>query len=313
MLSDDDHPGIFTFMLGMIVVVMVGVWLSLGIEHRFQGSSGTGELEASIDQDAKLIGDLRGQRSERSQKLAVLVPQRQELSERHAAEVARLAQTAAEVDRLAAARSALELDLAALEQDFARCRGEYRRHAWAAAAGQKIPLLQTGDGREYRDATIVRVTEVGLEIRHADGIARIEVPALGADWQERFQWNDEERRTQLNEERLANAEVNQPVPAPPPKPPVDNTAALRTAANRARANVATLSRELDNARVNLADGRKHSAPGSLETWDARVRRLSAELEQAELIHERAKALLKAKVPQDPALQAPSPLPQAMEP
>jgi len=307
MLSDDDHPGIFTFMLGMIVVVMVGVWLSLGIEHRFQRSSGSVELESAIDQDAKLIGDLRGQHTERSQKLAVLVPQRQEVSERHAAEVARLRQSAAEVDRLAAARSALELDLEALEQDFARCRGEYRRNAWAAAAGQKIALLQTSDGREYRDATIVRVTEVGLEIRHATGVARIEAPALGVDWQERFQWNDEERRTQLNEERLANAEVNVPAPAPPPKPPADNTAALRTAVTLARVNVANLARELDIARANLADGRKRSAPGSLETWDARVRRLSAELEQAELIHERAKAVLKAKEPQDPAL-----LPQVPE-
>ena len=43
--------------------------------------------------------------------------------------------------------------------------------------------------------TITKVTEVGLEIRHEHGIARIQVSDLEGIWQQRFQWDDEERRS----------------------------------------------------------------------------------------------------------------------
>lgn len=43
-------------------------------------------------------------------------------------------------------------------------------------------------------ATISKVTDVGLEIRHEHGIARIATEDLPPPWGERFMWGDEERR-----------------------------------------------------------------------------------------------------------------------
>jgi hypothetical protein len=61
--------------------------------------------------------------------------------------------------------------------------------------------LKVRNGREYLQATILRVTDVGLEIRHEDGIARIQAPDLDSKWQDRFQWKDDERRKVLAAER----------------------------------------------------------------------------------------------------------------
>lgn len=288
MLSDDDHPGLFIFMIGLIVVVMGGVALSLVIDRRMGSSSSRIELEASIAQDAKVLADLQRQHNERSRKVA----QQLDLVERHVAELSRFDRGVAEVVRLAGERATLERDIAALAQNFAGYRDEYRRKTWAAAAGQKIPLLKARGGREYHDVIIVRVTEVGLEIRHGqDGIARIAAPDLGDEWQERMQWKAEERREQLAKERQASAAAR-PVP-PPAKPAGETRAMLRAAVLRAGANVESLRRELATAQANRNHGRLRSVPGSLETWDERVQRLSAELERAELVHEQAKVRLAA--------------------
>jgi len=307
MLSADDHPGIVTFLIGLIVVVMVGLGLSLLVDHRFEFSRGEIAIETSIEQDAKILDDLRGQHTQRSQRVASLLQHRREGSEGYAAEVDRLGQCSANMSRLAAVRSALEQDLTTLEQDFASYRANYRRSAWAAAVGQKIPLLKTNGGREYREVTIIRVTEVGLEVKHSDGMARIEAPALGLEWQQRMQWNDEERRAQLVAERRASAVAAKPASPLQPQPAETNEA-LRAAFTVARAKVETLKRELAMAKGNQLNSSKRSLPGSLETWDERTQRLAAELEKAELRYEQAKTRLKARSPQDPALQPAPPFP-----
>ncbi len=302
MLSADEHPGIITFLLGMIVVVMVGLGLASLIERRFRFSSSQAELESLVDQDAKTLDELRGRHSARSRQVAAVLPHRLDVGESHAALLQRLEQGAAVQANLAAERADLESEVAAMEEEFARYRADYRRGIWAAAVGEHIPLLRANGGREYRDATITRVTEVGLEVKYADGMARIEAPALGPEWQQRMQWNDEERRALLAEERRASAAAAKPAPPPPATPPAEVNAALRARVTLARAKVAALRRELATATSNQYRGGKRSVPGSLETWDAQARRLTAELEQAELEYEQAKARLRAMAPGDILLQ-----------
>ena len=142
MLSIDDHPGIVTFLIGMIVVVMFGLGLSLMVDHRSEFSSGKDTMETAIEQDARILDDLRGQHTQRSRRAAALLAHRREASEGYAAEVAKLGLSSAEATSLAAVRVSLEQDLAALEQDFARYRANYRRDAWAAAAGHGVSSSQ---------------------------------------------------------------------------------------------------------------------------------------------------------------------------
>jgi hypothetical protein len=38
MLSSDDHPGLFTFMVGLIVIVFVAVGMSMVVDKKFSFS-----------------------------------------------------------------------------------------------------------------------------------------------------------------------------------------------------------------------------------------------------------------------------------
>jgi len=59
-----------------------------------------------------------------------------------------------------------------------------------AARGEKIGTLTLRGDRRYHEAEIIRVTGVGIEIRHQHGMARVMFADLDAEWQERFQWRD---------------------------------------------------------------------------------------------------------------------------
>jgi hypothetical protein len=97
--------------------------------------------------------------------------------------------------------SQLRAAIASVDGDFSSYRADYRRKAWSAGVGESLGNLKVRNGREYVQATILRVTDVGLEIRHEDGIARIQAPDLDPKWQDRFQWEDDERRRVLAAER----------------------------------------------------------------------------------------------------------------
>lgn len=96
---------------------------------------------------------------------------------------------------LVALRAKTQTAIAAMEQEFSRYRKGYRDQARAGAIGQSLGNLTIRGGREYRQAVITRVTGEGLEIRHENGLARLQAEDLAPALQERFQWNDEERRT----------------------------------------------------------------------------------------------------------------------
>lgn len=88
-----------------------------------------------------------------------------------------------------------------LETDFSRRRAKYRSKTWSAAVAKYFGNFKVRNGRESLQATITRVTDVGLEIRHEGGIARIQAPDLDFKLQNRFQRIDAEMREVLEVER----------------------------------------------------------------------------------------------------------------
>ncbi len=87
-----------------------------------------------------------------------------------------------------------------LDSDFTQYRTDYCRQVRQAAIGESMGDITLRNGREYKQVKIKQVTDVGLEIRHADGIARIQAPDLDQKIRDRFQWNDELRRQVLENE-----------------------------------------------------------------------------------------------------------------
>lgn len=190
MLVDNDTSGLITFMIGVIVLVMFGIGLSFMVNKQFRFSSGMGEIRRELVTNTTEIEELKVRKDEDERVLNAnteIFTRSKTLRQRQAA----LEKSEIEV------RDSID----ALESAFTRYRADYRRKAWAGACGESLGTLTIQGGRAFQQVSITRVTEVGLEIRHECGTARIQAPDLDLKMQDRFQWRDEERRSQLEEER----------------------------------------------------------------------------------------------------------------
>jgi hypothetical protein len=188
--------------------------------------------------------------------------------------------------------------------------------------GQSLGNLSLRGGREYRQAVISRVTDVGLEIRHEHGIARIQAPDLDASMQDRFQWNDEERRARLAAEKADHDSIAPP-PAPEDEPVAkikrpspstkktdsskdevdpDELSMLRSNVIAWKSKVVQLDADRSQAISSASYGGQSSVPGSLETWQAKASRLGGELARARAKLAEAKAALMVVSPDDSLLR-----------
>jgi len=312
MLSDDDHPGIFTFMVGVIVVVLAGVGLSLLIDLKFTFSKSISSTEKGLKTSAAEIVDLKSEIDEASRKLSAQEPSLRATAANLATARNRLNADIQRSAKLTEIRNHLKETIPALENEFSKYREAYRVHARAAAVGQPLGTLIIRGGREYRQVVIKEITDVGMEIRHEHGIARVQAPDLDQSFQDKFQWNDEERRNKLNEEHVMSEAITaNTVENRPESPPIrggaanpDDTkvATLRTKVIHWKSKVSLLNSEHSAAVSSASYGSKSSVPGSLETWQAKASRLASELAKARGELAAAKAALGLVSPNDPLLR-----------
>lgn len=324
MLSFDDHSGIISFLVGIVVIVMTAVGLSMLVDHRFKFSAGTGEVRRELAARQAEYSKINARLSSRSETLAEKQAKRESAaSGLMKARIAIKSNTSRKEDLLNQ-RERLHDQIKTAESTFADYRADYRQKARSTAAGEEIGTLRVRGGREYLEATITKVTEVGLEIRHTHGFARIHAPDLDAAWQDRFQWSDEERRAKLGEEMkyresLAVAEPakkrakpqvrarpSRPRSQPAEVPEAEDLTALRTLVSGWQTRVFRLESEHAEAVSNANYGSATSVPGSLETWKARAARLGRELSRAHTEYSVARGRLAAVAPNDPLLVIPAP-------
>lgn len=75
--------------------------------------------------------------------------------------------------------------------ELAQYRERYQDHVRYQAIGEEYKTFVTTSGRRFRDVSIRKVTDTGLEIRHANGSARILPEEAPLDLRKRFQWNSD--------------------------------------------------------------------------------------------------------------------------
>lgn len=301
-------------MVGIVVLVMAGVGLSIVIDRRIKFSSGSVGIQNDIVLGASELDGLIALHCERSR---LLSQQESKLLGGFPKSDGSLRGE----ENLFQRRKVLEdtrlqlLDsVSTLEADFSRCRADYRKKTWSAAIGERLGNLALRSGRQYHEATITRVTDVGLEIRHADGIARIQAPDLDQKMQDRFQWSEEERRKVLNEEMINLQRADDPVAGYPKpvervvirpqtrnQPDPGELVALRRQVTGWQLKISQLRSEQSVARSHSGYGNQTSVPGSLETWSAKADRCGRELARAQVALETAKSNLAAIAPSDSLL------------
>lgn len=318
MRFDDDHPGLFTFLVGCVILVMAGVASSLLIDRRFGFSKGRMELQQEMDAGETELDRLQAAYQENA---ALINGNESKLRMAAANHDALLRQVRALDQRrttLMADQQDLQTSIQAIKQEYLRYKEKHLAKAWAEAVGQSLGNLKVRGGREYHNAVIVEVDPVGLQISHEEGRARVPAADLDPALQDRFQWNEKERRAQLEQERLQQESVhsglgatqNQPPnPAKPTRasrgwtePTAAELEALRRRVSGWKSRVAQLTTESHDARSKAAFGRQVSVPGSLETWHNKASRLELELAKARSQLAVAKALLQEMEPASPLLQ-----------
>lgn len=325
MLSDDNNSGILTFLVGLILVVMAAVGLSVLLESRFSFSRNTRELETVIAADKEEIARLTLRNEESQSELASAAPRLTAVENELKALRPKLRENQAKLAELTQRLEETKRSIPALGEQFEAYRKRYREQTWAEAVGQSLGDLEVRGGKVYQDARITKVTEVGLEVRHADGIARIQGPDLPEALQDRFQWNDQERMKRLQEEIAHREAMSRPDgdPAPKPKPLVSKpNAPLRKPGASPARPVSADQAKIDAARKKVVGWKSRvsqlaserstaqskaynsqtSVPGSLETWQSRASRLTLELSKAKGELAAAKAELEMVNPGDALLR-----------
>ena len=319
MFSADEGSGIGVYLFGLIALVMVAVGLSLVMDKRFQFASDAGVIQQEI-----MLGDTEITELTAACKNLALQHEGAESKLQGGSETYQKLTAALEVQqerrrKLQQARGELSSAVTALEQDFSQLRNDYRRKTWSGAVGESLGNLSVRGGRVYRQATISRVTDVGLEIRHEDGFARVQGPELDIKLQERFQWDDEERRKSLQIERTVqesqpkesvvareteSGEANS-TPGVADRPTENGNAEELAKINALRKKVSAWKQKVGILRASKAEadsqtgyGNSRSVPGSLETWEAKAGRLGQELLKARAALELAKAQLAVVAPTD---------------
>jgi chromosome segregation ATPase len=323
-LSDDNNSGILTFLVGLILVVMVAVGLSVLLESRFSFSRNTRELESVIASNKEELSRLEIRIEDARSQLTSSEPKLRSAESELKATRPLLQENQAKLVELTRRRDEAQRSIPVLEKEFQTYRKRYREQTWAEAVGQSLGDLEIRGGKIYQNATITKVTEVGLEIRHSDGIARVQGPDLPEALRDRFQWNDEERMKRLQEEIANHEALSKPAPdtavkpKPAPAKPKWSTrnpvaAAKSTGTDPAKieaarkkvigwkSRVSQLSSDRATAQ-SKASNSQTSVPGSLETWQARASRLTGELSRAKGELAAAKAELELVNPGDPLLR-----------
>ena len=304
MLSDTEQSGLFTFMVGTIVVVLGGIGLSMLVDNRFSSSDAAVATAARVEADAEILEELKVSHRQLTMRLAEAAPRRRARLE-EAGELRQLVSEATrELESLKAAKKELEDSLRDAKTGFSEYREQYRKSAGVAAVGRKLGDLRIRGGREYHEAVILRVTDVGLEIRHEHGLARVQAPELDPALRDEFQWDDEERRERLKRE-LANRRLvvaSPPEVAKPPAtgapraaPPYEEDGEIKELLEKVRIwrlRLAMLSAQRQSVHYS---SRNRSVPGGLETREAKAARLDGELARARASLSAAEAAVAAHI------------------
>ena len=317
MISSDDQSGVFTFLVGIIVLVLAGVALSLLVDKRFRFSSDKAAIETAVRADAGELADLQTMLGGVQARFETEGPSRDRASGRYAEARARIRELDSRMAELQTARTAAEREIAAVGQAFANYREDYRKSEWSRAEGESLGTLTVRGGKEYHQAVISRVTDAGLEIRHEHGIARVQAPDLDLSLRERFQWDDARRARLLADERehqvamAKEAAAEQATPnearpteqripksIPPASADAEAVTKARAEVQQWQARVIQLKSDHRSALSSSSLGGT-SVPGSLETWPARAARLGRELARARAALAVARDKLSRLAPGDP--------------
>lgn len=183
----DDQGTFLTIGGGLVTIVVLATAFSSFMESRSVRADAKAETRIHVEEDRVTIERLELQVANAKAKWIEASARKEQKASCEVGKRA-VAERRNRLAELRAKKTELGASLAKSEAEFVRYRSDYRVWTWNAAAGESIGNLRTIDGKEYQGVVISKVTDEGLEIRHAHGVARVRSDQLVESWQRRFQW-----------------------------------------------------------------------------------------------------------------------------
>ncbi len=98
------------------------------------------------------------------------------------------------------------LDIANKDEVFETYKNQYRNYVRNKAKGEKVAIADLRSGTNYKDASILEVTAIGIQIRHENGIKRIPFEELPESMRDYYQFDPKQKALALEKEQSARNE-----------------------------------------------------------------------------------------------------------
>jgi chromosome segregation ATPase len=187
LFSSAKGPGVIGMIMALIVLLGFGLLFMLVFEEGGQG--GGKSLSAIVRDNAREI-DSQKSRLEIGEATLARMPRLKKTEDDLVTAKLRNTTLSTGISTMTADAEALETDLAALKQEWEGYKNQYRAHIRAEAVGTKMPELRTADGRVYRGVVISKVTAIGIDIRHDEGLGRVNFEQLPEEIRDLYQYDE---------------------------------------------------------------------------------------------------------------------------
>jgi hypothetical protein len=191
MQPDQPTSGITAFLFGVVVLILSAVLLAGLVRKRIGSSAKITETRREFEFDNAELARLEALRDKRLLELAA--SQSTPLENGDVDDLASLSEGLHDQEvRIRALQrhvSSLLEEIDEQQRRFSAYKISFVSNTRNAAIGKSLGVLRIRNGRTYQNAVIVVVSDIGLEIRHSDGSARIKASDLDDHMQELYQWN----------------------------------------------------------------------------------------------------------------------------
>jgi Skp family chaperone for outer membrane proteins len=200
LISSGRGPGVIGMFMAVVVLVGFGAISIFVFDAELQGeeNSVAAQIRRQTDEIDLLTHQitLNNARAEDSANVIQSNKKLEELVKKNAADEVKLA-------NLRDAASEAKDSIFAKTREYNTYVSDYRNQIRRKAVGEVVPVLKLKSGESYTDVEIREVTDIGVEIRHSGGQSRLAFEKLSSEWQERFQFDPEEKAKALAREQEA--------------------------------------------------------------------------------------------------------------
>lgn len=145
---------------------------------------------------------------------------------------------------------------------------DYRNHVRTKAVGEKLAEIKLKTGEVYTNVEVREVSEIGIQIRHTDGQKRIAYEELSAEWQERFQFDPDEKAKALARELAAQQLYERSVETSVEETGDPAKIDTSTPQGMTQADGVLRTKNVEMARLKRELGRLQAEAGTAETKDS---------------------------------------------